>query len=119
MGPMTFSACDVQLSISIEHKSLPLIQAIMKLYLAPYLAAIGIAACAINRVDASIARSSFSVGRKASFGLSSEVILGKIPRGGSEEAEVDADVPEVLYLPGLLEATIVKRDKVRLILSCF
>ena len=85
----------------------------MKLYLASYLAAIGIAVCSIDTVDAAIARSTFSVGCKASFGLSSENIVRRIPRGGSQEADVEADVPEVLYLPGLLEATIVKRDKVR------
>lgn len=88
----------------------------MKFYLGPYLAAIGIAACEINRVDASIARSSFSVAQKPAFGLSAEPIsFGLIPRGGAQEADVEEadDVPEVLYLPGLLEASIIKSDKVR------
>jgi hypothetical protein len=88
----------------------------MKFYLTPYLAAIGIAACEINRVDASIARSSFSVGQKPAFGLGTKPISYRmIPRGGSQETDVEeaADVPEVLYLPGLLEASIIKNDKVR------
>jgi hypothetical protein len=89
----------------------------MKFYLAPYLAAIGIAVCQVNRANASIARSSFSIGLKPAFGLSAESISFRmIPRGGSQDAEVEeaADVPEVLYLPGLLEASIIKNDKVRI-----
>ena len=92
----------------------------MKLYLAPYLAAVSIAVCSINRADASIARSSFSVARKASFGLATETVFRKIPRGGATmevEPEVQADVPEVLYLPGLLEAIVVKNDQVCFLLA--
>ena len=85
----------------------------MKFYLTPFLAAIGIAACSINRVDASIVRSSFSIGQKASFGLSTETVFNKIPRGGAQDEDVDAEeVPEVLYLPGLLEASVIKSEQV-------
>lgn len=87
----------------------------MKLFLAPYLAAIAASVLAVNNgvADASIAHSSFALGQKASFGISKN-ILNKIPRGGAEE-ETEAEVseePEVLYLPGLLEASIVKNAQV-------
>jgi hypothetical protein len=87
----------------------------MKLFLAPYFAAIAASTLAVNnRADASMAPSSFVLGHKASFGLSAQNVFNKIPRGGAEE-ETETEVPEepqVLYLPGLLEASIVKNAQV-------
>ena len=88
----------------------------MKLYLAPYLAAISIATSSFNRVDASITRSTLSLGRRASFGLVRKTFGPEFPRGGSQGAEIEVDaeanVPEVLYLPGLLEASVMEHEKV-------
>jgi hypothetical protein len=90
----------------------------MKLYLTPYFAAIAASTLAVNnRADASLAHSSFALGHKAFFGLSAQNVFNKIPRGGAQE-ETEAEVseePQVLYLPGLLEASIVKNAQVRFI----
>lgn len=53
--------------------------------------------------------SSLSNTRSDLFGVSK---LSKIPRGGAEEATVEAE-EQVLYLPGLLEAELTKSSQVR------
>lgn len=108
MGYETLTLLPSNIYLSFQKNTLT-----MKFYLTPFLAAIAattISLASINRVDASIARSAFS---QRSFGLSSSV-LNKIPRGGAEVEDPDApEVHEVLYLPGLLEASIVKNAQVR------
>lgn len=88
----------------------------MKFHLTPFLAAVGLAASAVtlNNVEASIARTSLSIGHKPAFGLSTNSrIFNKIPRGGAQEQEEEGEeVQEVLYLPGLLDANIKKSKQV-------
>lgn len=87
----------------------------MRLHLAQSLIAVfvGVVATSIGRAGASLTRHSFSVSNQAAFGLSPQGLVASVPRGGSqdESAEEDDDVQEVLYLPGLLEASVEKTEQ--------
>ena len=94
----------------------------MRLSIQAFLAAVSVVAASAAFVEASIALSSISgasrwslAKRNASaFGLAKSIAT--LTRGGAEveEPEVAAppDADEVLYLPGLLDVSIVKTSKV-------
>lgn len=81
------------------------------------MAAASVVAVGTVFVEASIASASISKGSRWSlangngraFGVAS--VLASLTRGGAEEEEEVAPVAEVLYLPGLLEASIIKTAK--------
>lgn len=88
----------------------------MRLHFANYLllASVALIATSIDRANASLSRHSFSVGKNVPFGLPSRRLIGTVPRGGSQDeaSEEEAEVQEVLYLPGLLETSIEKNAQV-------
>jgi len=81
------------------------------------MAAASVVAVGTVFVEASIASASISKGSRWSlangngraFGVAS--VVASLTRGGAEEEEEVAPVAEVLYLPGLLEASIIKTAK--------
>jgi len=74
------------------------------------IASVAIIATSFDRASASLARQSFSVGKNVPFGLPSRRLVATVPRGGSQDeaSEEEAEVQEILYLPGLLETSIEK-----------
>jgi hypothetical protein len=86
----------------------------MKLLLTPFLTALVATTLTSSVATASRARYGFSVGQRAAFGLStSSPLLSRIPRGGSDETiEGTQEEEQILYLPGLLEASVVKASQV-------
>jgi hypothetical protein len=83
----------------------------MKVYLSHFLAALSIVTFPTHRSNASLIRSSFVVRHHESLALANRAIVTRVSRGGSQELET-GDVAEVLYLPGLLETSVVKHSKV-------
>lgn len=87
------------------------------------MAAASVVAVGTVFVEASIASASISKGSRWSlangngraFGVAS--VVASLTRGGAEEEEEVAPVAEVLYLPGLLEASIIKTAKVSQLFS--
>jgi len=51
-------------------------------------------------------RSLFGVVKSSNGALTNPLV---VPRGGSDSEDAEQDVPEVLYLPGLLSATVAKK----------
>mmetsp|Transcript_8868 Transcript_8868/g.13792 ORF Transcript_8868/g.13792 Transcript_8868/m.13792 type:complete len:897 (+) Transcript_8868:75-2765(+) len=87
----------------------------MRLPFAQYLVVVVVAviAASIDRASASLNRNAFSVSKHVTFGLPPQGLVATVPRGGSQAAasEEEEEVPEVLYLPGLLEASVEKIEQ--------
>lgn len=66
-------------------------------------------------IDTTLARSVLPISTRVPFGLATKTLLSRVPRGGSQEnkseQDEDDDLEEVLYLPGLLDASIQKSTK--------